>query len=182
VFTIIGPDPKSDELEEICGELPPAPPAKIYNMTNLYLRFVTNDDLQYTGFRLQFSFHKESALPEQLSDGRWNCSVPHWPDFRQHLPCNLLNDCLEGQDELDCPYTSPLCGPGRFFMGGSCYSYVKMTRPLTWHVASDACEILGAHLVSLNDATEWRAVTSMLRQYGVKAAYTGLHLGFRQIM
>ena len=61
-----------------------------------------SDHVKYLrGFRLLFSFHNDSALPEQLPDGKWNCSVPFWPDFKQHLLCNFkvaphTTPCLHG--------------------------------------------------------------------------------------
>ena len=41
------------------------------------------------GFRLLFSFHSYSVLPEKLPDGEWNCTVPFWPGFKQHLHGNI---------------------------------------------------------------------------------------------
>ncbi|PVD35472.1 hypothetical protein C0Q70_02435 [Pomacea canaliculata] len=92
------------------------PPVSLYNVSKLYIHFKS---LTYpgTGFRLSFSFHALSALPQQLRDGRWNCSVPHWPDFRLHFPCNLVSDCVGGEDEVDCPYTSH-CIPDQFRCDG----------------------------------------------------------------
>ena len=71
-------------------------------------------------FRVYFSFHEDSRLPEQLANGTWNCSVSHWPDFRLHFACNLLWDCAAGEDELGCPYTSHECG-SLVTAGGSCF-------------------------------------------------------------
>ncbi|PVD35477.1 hypothetical protein C0Q70_02440 [Pomacea canaliculata] len=82
------------------------PPISLYNVSKLYIQFKSGTLYPETGFRLYFSFHALSALPQQLMDGRWNCSVPHWPDFRLHFPCNLVSDCVGGEDEVDCPYTS----------------------------------------------------------------------------
>ena len=71
-------------------------------------------------FRLYFSFHENSQIPEQLPDGTWNCSVPHWPDFQLHFPCNMLWDCAAGEDERECPYTSHKCG-SQVAAGSSCF-------------------------------------------------------------
>ena len=57
---------------------------------------------EFIEFKLLFSFLKDSALPEKLPGGKWNCSVPHWPDFRQHMRCNMLRECEGGEDEVDC--------------------------------------------------------------------------------
>nr|KAG5687882.1 hypothetical protein BaRGS_008552 [Batillaria attramentaria] len=47
---------------------------------------------KHAGFKLTFSFHNQSALPQRLPDGKWNCSVPHWADFQQHFLCTLQYD------------------------------------------------------------------------------------------
>ncbi|PVD35470.1 hypothetical protein C0Q70_02433 [Pomacea canaliculata] len=91
-------------IDEICTSH--KPPVSLYNVSKLYIHFKSVTLYPGTGFRLSFSFHALSALPQQLRDGRWNCSVPHWPDFRLHFPCNLVSDCVGGEDEVDCPYTS----------------------------------------------------------------------------
>nr|KAG5712232.1 hypothetical protein BaRGS_014582 [Batillaria attramentaria] len=56
------------------------------------------------GFHLSFSFHNMSALPQQLSGGKWNCSVPHWTNFRQHFLCTLESECAGGEDVVICPW------------------------------------------------------------------------------
>ncbi|PVD35474.1 hypothetical protein C0Q70_02437 [Pomacea canaliculata] len=96
--------PNKYVIDEICTTL--KPPVSLYNVSKLYVHFKSVTFYPGTGFRLDFTFHALSALPKQLSDGRWNCSVPHWPDFRLHFPCNLVSDCVGGEDEVDCPYTS----------------------------------------------------------------------------
>ena len=59
-----------------------------------------------------------SSKPEQTSNGQWNCSVPHWPDFQRHFRCNLETECASGEDEENCPYGH--CGPGRLSAGKVC--------------------------------------------------------------
>nr|KAG5689449.1 hypothetical protein BaRGS_026010 [Batillaria attramentaria] len=66
-----------------------------------------------------FSFHIQSALPQRLPDGKWNCSMPHWGDFQQHflcdgycmpvyVRCNDVYDCPGKEDEAACDsYTCP---------------------------------------------------------------------------
>nr|KAG5693900.1 hypothetical protein BaRGS_014341 [Batillaria attramentaria] len=72
-----------------------------------------------SGFKFIFSFHNQSALPQRLPDGKWNCSVPHWADFQQHflcdgycmpvyVRCNDVYDCPGKEDEAACDsYTCP---------------------------------------------------------------------------
>ena len=58
------------------------------------------------GFRMLFSFHQASDVPEQSKTGLWDCSVPQWHVVHQHFPCDLLQECQEGEDEINCPYSS----------------------------------------------------------------------------
>ena len=40
---------------------------------------------------------------------------------------------------------------------------------ITWNDASSACHLGGAYLVSYNDQAEWKNISSLLYQHGVKA-------------
>ena len=73
---------------------------KVYNTTALHFMFVSDDVIQHEGFRAIFSFHNISASPKKSDGGLWNCSVPYWPDFRHHFPCNLQSDCVNSEDEV----------------------------------------------------------------------------------
>ena len=84
-----------------------------------------------TGFKLRFSFHNKSTRPQQAPSGRWNCSVPHWHQFRQHFACDLIPQCSDGRDEAPCPYTSPYCGVGFIALGESCYQVTINDSSLT---------------------------------------------------
>ena len=114
------------------------------------------------GFRLRFSFHEDATLPQRLSDGAWNCSVPHWPLFRPHVQCNLLTECAGGEDEAPCPYSSARCGPGRLSIGPSCYIYVAPAGPTSWQQASENCRSRGATLAVLKTLEEWTSVARVL--------------------
>ena len=129
-----------------------------------------------TGFRLLFSFHPDAEKPEKLPGGKWNCSVPNWSELLQHFPCNLKADCAAGEDEADCPYTSPLCPLGQFHYGHSCYLYVKPDELMSWNDVSADCQLRGGHLVTFNDWAEWDYVTSVLHSHNVAAVFVGLHL------
>ena len=122
------------------------------------------------GFRLLCSFHSQSDLPSQLPDGRWNCSVPDWSHFEQHFPCNLQADCVDGEDELSCPYTHlARCGAGAITLGDSCYYYVISSHRLSWNDAMEACKLKDAYLANLNTPQEWDDVMQLLlvREGGV---------------
>ncbi|XP_025083269.1 uncharacterized protein LOC112557545 [Pomacea canaliculata] len=148
-------------IDEICTNH--KPPISVYNVSKLYIHFKSVTLYPGTGFRLDFSFHALSALPQQLSDGRWNCSVPHWPDFRLHFPCNLVSDCVGGEDEVDCPYTSHVCGPGFQSANGTCLQFVKTDQNISWNTASKTCESRGMLLMAANTPAEWVATVDILR-------------------
>ncbi|PVD35466.1 hypothetical protein C0Q70_02429 [Pomacea canaliculata] len=139
-------------------------PVSLYNVSKLYIHFQSLT-FPRTGFRLDFSFHALSALPQQLSDGRWNCSVPHWPDFRLHFPCNLVSDCVGGEDEVDCPYTSHVCGPGFQSANGTCLQFVKTEDSVSWETAAETCKSRGMLLMTANTPSEWEAFRDLLLRY-----------------
>nr|KAG5698640.1 hypothetical protein BaRGS_003154 [Batillaria attramentaria] len=43
--------------------------------------------------------------------------------LKQEPECNLEVECLEAEDEVDCPYSSDACGPGQIEAGDKCYTY-----------------------------------------------------------
>jgi hypothetical protein len=62
------------------------------------------------GFKMLFSFHTQHTVPQQLDNGMFNCSVGHYPAFQKHLACNLLTECLAGEDENErCWFSSQAC-------------------------------------------------------------------------
>ena len=159
----------------ICGY--DFPKEKMYLADLIFVTFYTNGDNERgTGFRLLYSLHNKGQTPEQFADGTWNCSAAFWASIQEHFSCNLAVQCAGQEDEMDCPYSSPLCEPGDFFLGHSCYRYVKTGEPTTWSVASVQCQKQGRQLVSLNDVDEWRSVTKLLRQYHISRAFAGLHI------
>ncbi|KAK7102516.1 hypothetical protein V1264_020722 [Littorina saxatilis] len=173
VLVMTGGTTRQHVIQKVCGFSPPEP--ELFKTDVMHVQFYTSADfVQYTGFRLLYSFYTIPTMPKRDVNGRWNCSVPDWPEFQQHFPCNLLADCAEAEDEEGCPYTSPLCDKGHFHWGTSCYRYFRTTAKISWNEASQDCQRHGSHLVSLNDASEWRNVTSLLSQYHVKSIHTGL--------
>lgn len=161
---------------KVCRRFPPRP--DLYHASVLFLHFISDESFSMTGFRLLFSFHNLTALPERLLGGnsnKWNCSVPHWMDFQQHVSCNLQVECIDGKDEVDCPYTSATCGPGFLSAGGSCFFYVTTTKQLTWNDASNVCLLRGARLASLNTLEKFRDINRFLLLRQLESAlYIGL--------
>ncbi|KAK7501680.1 hypothetical protein BaRGS_00007111 [Batillaria attramentaria] len=152
-----------------------SPAPRVLNTSALHVHFNSKAGFSgKTGWRLHFSFHNHSFLPQQLNDGRWNCSVPHWTDFQQHFPCNLVSDCDGGQDEAACPYSTGHCGQGRLTAGGKCLLYVTSQRSITWEEAAKECLRRDARLASLKTPEEWRDVISLLEWGHPDYVYIGL--------
>ena len=159
----------------ICGY--DFPKEKMYQADLIFFNLYTyGDNKRGTGFRLLYSLYNKGQTPEQFADGTWNCSVAFWASIQEHFSCNLAVQCAGREDEMDCPYSSPLCEPGDFFLGRSCYRYVKTGELITWSFASVQCQKQGRQLVNLNDVDEWRSVTKLLRQYHISLVFVGLHI------
>ena len=116
------------------------------------------------GFRLFFSILPRRMAPKRLADRTWNCSVPHWPQFRSHLQCNLCTECHGAEDEANCSHTTDRCGPGFLELGGACFFYRRRPRKkLTWMAASDVCTRWGGKLASLNTQRKWQDALRILK-------------------
>nr|KAG5695272.1 hypothetical protein BaRGS_028207 [Batillaria attramentaria] len=113
-------------------------PPQIYR-GNITLEFVSDATETRSGFKMFYSFHPTSEIPQQLDTGLFNCSVPHYTSFRLHLDCNLETECTAGEDEGDCPYTSAACGPGFVDARNKCYRYVTIRKEITWYDAYEQC-------------------------------------------
>ncbi|XP_076434622.1 uncharacterized protein LOC143274635 [Babylonia areolata] len=127
------------------------------------------------GFRMLYSFHKHSAVLLQQPGHVWNCSVPHWADFQQHFPCNLMADCSGGEDEAVCPYAGkPHCSEGEISVGDTCYEYVIPDEPLTWQEAAEQCRLRDAHLANLVTPSEWNKIMNILQVIDLSDIYIAL--------
>lgn len=144
---------------------------------SLSLYFVSNDVSEPAsfGFRAQFSFHNLSSKPEQVRR-KWNCSVEHWKDFKQHFSCDLFPQCFAGEDEEHCPYTTSTCGPGFFEVSGKCYLYAPRRGTISWEQAFAKCADRGMLLASLETHQEWNDVIGLISRH---ADFTLIHLGLR---
>ena len=55
---------------------------------------------------------QKDSIPKKLGSGNWNCTVPYWDDFKDHLLCNMLKECWLGEDEAVCDVYHAQCRPG----------------------------------------------------------------------
>ncbi|KAK7497025.1 hypothetical protein BaRGS_00011761, partial [Batillaria attramentaria] len=159
-------------IDTRCGTEPLSP--KLYNVT-IGMRFYSGTGKTASGFKLHYSIHNATEAPQALGANLFNCSVPYYPSFQQHLQCNLVVQCQGGEDEIDCPYTTADCGLGLVDAGDKCYKYIEERREITWYDAFDKCMEQNARLVSPRTPTEWKAFQEVL-QFGMNssALYVGL--------
>ncbi|KAL8570215.1 hypothetical protein ACOMHN_029915 [Nucella lapillus] len=167
-----------------------------------YVEFATRKTIVKngdTGFQILFTFHAKACHPHQFADGLWNCSVPFWADFKEHLPCNLQQNCAGGEDEEECPYTTPDCGEGKVEVGGKCYLYIIPSYPIVPEEAMRMCHRKGFYLSPVRtkeDFLAWVPHWTLRRAYqpktleypnlkvltGVKVAPAGLPKMYEDIL
>ena len=157
---------------------------RLYHSAMLTIRFKSEKsdwDVELrSGVNMSFSFHPQLSAPGLLTTGLFNCSVPHYTSFQQHLHCNLKQDCEGGEDEgAHCPFSSPHC-KGWVEAGGKCYIPVDSHHTLSWQTARSKCKSRGADLAMVKTPVEWEAfwkISHIARNW--KCAYVGLHLNSR---
>ena len=103
---------------------------------------------------------KVSEIPVELAGkNTWNCSVPHWPRFQRHFRCNLRQECVQGEDEIQCPYSRSQEGVS---FGHRSYFFVTRGDDVSWAEGQSECRKAGAHLASLTSPRIWSDVMSWL--------------------
>ncbi|KAK7486160.1 hypothetical protein BaRGS_00022626, partial [Batillaria attramentaria] len=149
-------------LHVFCGKL--VVPAEVYTDV-LEIHFHSHDHRKcsleaFTGFKMLFSFHPVFERPVKLESGLFDCSVPYYSSFRQHVDCNLRQECRGSEDEgSHCPFSSQACN-GSVAVRDKCYTYFSDTS-LTWLDAQQMCESKGQTLATMKSAEEWNAFYSI---------------------
>ncbi|KAK7446245.1 hypothetical protein BaRGS_00040287 [Batillaria attramentaria] len=124
-----------------------------------------------TGFRILFSFHNFSSLPQRLSRTQWNCSVPYYSDFQQHFRCSLAVNCAGGEDEWFCPESFDACGLKQFSHLPRCYKLV----------GEEGCQSQGQPAI-MNSIEEWNllhpfSILHPLHETGTAIAPRQVYIG-----
>ncbi|KAL8590308.1 hypothetical protein ACOMHN_006424 [Nucella lapillus] len=164
----------NESLELIhCNNKPVLKPT-VFHSNVLLFHFKSDESVEHLGFRLQFSFHDLSETPQKDDDGKWNCSVPYWPQFQQHLNCNVVEECVSGKDEEQCDHTSEKCGKGLLLIASKCYIFISEEKPVTWNEAANECLRREAYLASLNSPREWKEVIAIVSSLIKETVYFGL--------
>ena len=140
------------------------------------LRTEFASDLQITtlGFKMLFSFHTKEDEPRFARTGRYNCTSRNYELFKQHVECNLHEECENSEDELGCWYTSTNC-KGAIAYENRCYSYVTWKASVTWNEASQICLLRNSELASLNTVEKTKYILNIIhRQRKWMKMYVGL--------
>ncbi|KAK7479438.1 hypothetical protein BaRGS_00029355, partial [Batillaria attramentaria] len=152
------------------------------------VRFRSDYSSQHAGFKFIFSFHNQSALPQRLPDGKWNCSVPHWADFQQHFLCTLYPECAGGEDDVVCFSRQDECGLRVVFPKKKCFTYVEsndlwsqmntsdLPKKISWLEAREFCSIRKMNLPSFQTEEEHSVFYGVLNVMpgSIKTFYIGL--------
>ncbi|KAL8619706.1 hypothetical protein ACOMHN_025792 [Nucella lapillus] len=158
-----------------CNNQPSLPPT-VFHTNALRFHFITDDTKERLGFRLYFSFHNQSEIPEKLEDGKWNCSVSYWPKLQLHLNCNKVDECFGKEDENHCGYADHGCGKGFFAAGSGCYTFISGEKTVTWNEAANECRLRESYLASLNTPEEWQDVIAAVKDLVLGPVYFGLQI------
>nr|KAG5686788.1 hypothetical protein BaRGS_013108 [Batillaria attramentaria] len=160
------------------------PEERLIQMNVMSIRFESDSQDEETGFRFFFSFHNQSALPQRLPDGKWNCSVPHWCDFKQHFLCTVKPECAGNEDAVFCLSAEDTCGHGAVVSGQKCFTYIVGSDVLpkveqnrtSWFAAREECAKRGMRLPSLETMVEQFLLSRILNVVNFEYFYIGLDM------
>ena len=129
--------------------------ARVYH-SSLILLFHTDSYTERTGFKMMYAILPRSQEPQQLSDGLYNCSVPHFHSFKPLLSCNTVTECEGNEDKKDCGYNTTDCGEDALDTGSKCYRFARRGASTTWNDANLECIQNNQNLVTLATPEEFR--------------------------
>ena len=115
-------------------------------------------------FKIYYSFHPWHARPYKSTSGMFNCSVPYYASFKDHLHCNLKQECEGREDEGGhCPFSSPACDGDMAVAGTKCFSLHVTQKKISWLEAKGLCEDRSGQLAILRSQEEVDVLLNMLR-------------------
>nr|KAG5711596.1 hypothetical protein BaRGS_016778 [Batillaria attramentaria] len=115
-----GQDNSPAQSEYVCLDGQPEDRVASKEAAEIASDFSSDKAVSGTGFKMFYSIHPANQQPGRLTSGLFNCSVPYFHTFQLHFSCNLATDCVEGEDEMDCPYRSHVCGWEFYSQTGIC--------------------------------------------------------------
>ena len=115
-------------------------------------------------FKIHFSFHQWHSRPYKSHSGMFNCSVPYYASFKDHLYCNLKQECEGREDEGGhCPFSSPACDGDMAVAGTKCFSLHVTQKKISWLEAKGLCKDRSGQLAILRSQEEVGVFLNMLR-------------------
>ena len=138
--------------------------------SNLIYMFNTSIEVSFiaayysVGFQLQFSFHAYSVLPHRLRGNVFNCTVPHYASFKQHLQCNLEHECHAGEDEGGhCPFSNEACHGHVKVADKKCFALYTFRKPISWLDNQALCQEKGGQMAVFVLEEEASALIELFR-------------------
>ena len=146
---------------------------KLFKATRIKMCVSVRTGAKRSCYKMRFSFHPESKVPQRLSSGLFNCSTDDYRRFKSHLDCNLKVECADGRDETGhCPFSSPAC-QGWVAEHHKCYMLFQSPSQITGRRVRDACRTLGFEMASVKTEQELNTAFTLL--WGLRAsAFFGL--------
>ncbi|PVD37537.1 hypothetical protein C0Q70_00131 [Pomacea canaliculata] len=122
---------------------------------------------------ITYAAYLSSVLPPETEEGKYNCSPPY--TIPAVLKCDMVEQCLGGEDEKDCPYKSKNCEANWLQAGFHCLLFRFPTNGLSIMAAEDECQSMyGAELAALQDAECSTLAARVLLLHGFTEAAVGL--------
>lgn len=122
---------------------------------------------------ITYAAYLSSVLPPETEEGKYNCSPPY--TIPAVLKCDMVEQCLGGEDEKDCPYKSKNCEANWLQAGFHCLIFRFPTTGLSIMAAEDECQSMyGAELAALQDAECSTLAARVLLLHGFTEAAVGL--------
>ena len=139
------------ELWKVCENQYIAP--SLHN-TSLTLRYVKTASCAALGFKMRYSLHPWFNVPEMLLNGLFNCSGSRYASLKDHVHCNMRQECHDREDEGGhCPFSSPPC-EGAVAVGDSKCFTISQDKVNFWKTAKKECESRDMILVTLKTKQE----------------------------
>ena len=143
---------------KVCGREYIAP--EVYNQS-IEVYFSSDKTKSYTGFKMRFSFFRSTHSHLKLTSGLFNCSVSYYTQFKDHVDCNMKQECEDREDERGhCPFSSPACD-GSVAVGDKCYSLVKGVATSVLEINLE-CTKRNFTTGMMKTTEEWKAISVFL--------------------
>ena len=171
-FEILSVDKTGAERQEllVCGQDYKFP--RLYHLS-INVHFHTDRSGYRTGFKMRFSLYRWTDVPAHSMNMLFNCSGSNYNSFKEHLECNMEQECYALEDEgRHCPYSSPACN-GLVAVSNKCYVAIFYFE-LDWKFAAELCKYQGSVLATVKTPEEWDAFYVFYDKKPRSPAYVGL--------